>query len=144
MALLAPLVQARSIDKHHLVVTLGLDTQHPVPRGLRLARGDADLLAQHVVQQGRLAHIGPPDDRHIAAALAVACASSVTEFSTPARRRLLGPRRLLPVPCDFKRGASTALHRELLAVIFALLTFGQVVFRQRQSATLQVFLQAWS
>ena len=41
-----------------------------VPRGLRLARGDADLLPDQRVQQGRLADVRPADDRDQAAARA--------------------------------------------------------------------------
>ena len=31
-------------------------------RGLRLARGDADLLTDEMIEQSRLAHVGTADD----------------------------------------------------------------------------------
>src|SRR6185436_7296977 len=40
-----------------------------VARGLRLARGDADLLADQGVEQRGLAHVGLADDGHEAATL---------------------------------------------------------------------------
>ena len=47
----------------------GADAGDAVARGLRLARGDADLLADQRVEQRRLADVGPADDGDQAAAL---------------------------------------------------------------------------
>src|SRR3546814_1091363 len=38
-----------------------------MPRRLRLARGDRQLLAKDVVEQRRLADVRPADDRHVTA-----------------------------------------------------------------------------
>ena len=61
-------MQAGRIDKNDLVFTLGFYPQHLMPRGLRLARSDTDLLPQYMVQKRGLAHIGPPHDGYIATA----------------------------------------------------------------------------
>ena len=50
------------IDKHELVGAFAADAGDAVARGLRLARGDADLLADQRIQQRGLAHIGLADD----------------------------------------------------------------------------------
>ena len=80
------LVQAGGVDKDNLVIRFGLDPQHPVPRGLGLAGGDTDLLAQQVIQQGGLAHIGPADDGDITAAAAVSSHVRPASSAHPGRR----------------------------------------------------------
>src|SRR5690606_1176933 len=60
-------MQAGGIDIDDLDVALGLDAEHAVARGLRLARGDADLLPEQVIEQRRLADIGTPDQGDITA-----------------------------------------------------------------------------
>src|SRR5690554_489883 len=104
--LLGVLVQAGGIHVDGLDIVLGLDSQQGVPGGLGLARGDRQLLSQDMVEQRRLAHIGPPDDCHIAATRRLIAHSL---FSTPmamraslaascsARRRLLPTPEVLPV-----------------------------------------------
>ncbi|MNO78081.1 hypothetical protein D3C76_692080 [compost metagenome] len=62
------LVHAGGIDVDRLDITLGLDAEHVVPGGLRLARGDRQLLPQDMVEQRGLAHVGTADDGDIAAA----------------------------------------------------------------------------
>ena len=62
-------LEARRVDEDELRAVDGADAGDAVARGLRLARGDADLLADQRVQQRRLADVGPADDGHQAAAL---------------------------------------------------------------------------
>ena len=66
--LVVVLVHAGGIDIDRLHRPLGLDAEQGVPGGLRLARGDRQLLAEDVIEQGRLADVRPADDGHIAAA----------------------------------------------------------------------------
>ena len=61
-------VQARGVHENDLVAALGLDTQHPMAGGLGLAGGNTYLLAQQVIEQRGLAHVGPADNGHVAAA----------------------------------------------------------------------------
>jgi len=63
---LAVLVQARGIDIDRLHAALGLDAEHVVTGGLRLARGDRQLLPENMVEQGRLADVRPADDSDVA------------------------------------------------------------------------------
>ena len=56
---LAVLVQARGIDIDRLHAALGLDAEHVVTGGLRLARGNRQLLPENMVEQGRLADVRP-------------------------------------------------------------------------------------
>ena len=63
-------LKARRIDKHKLRGTHGVHAGDAVARGLRLARGDADLLAHQRIEQGGFAHIGLADNGNQAAALA--------------------------------------------------------------------------
>ena len=51
-------LKPRRIDEHELRVRVGVDAMDAVARGLRLARGDADLLSDQVVEQRGLAHVG--------------------------------------------------------------------------------------
>ena len=44
------------------MVLLGVDPQDPVTGSLGLLRGDADLLAEQLVEQGGLAHVGAAHD----------------------------------------------------------------------------------
>ncbi|MNH12281.1 hypothetical protein D3C79_718180 [compost metagenome] len=89
--LVVGLVHTGGIDVDRLHVTLGLDAEHVVAGGLRLARGDRQLLAEDVVEQGRLAHVGAADDGHVAAAGRVAishCHSPRPGRSVQTRQRL--------------------------------------------------------
>ena len=65
-----PRLEARRVDEDELRVAQGADAGDAVPRGLRLARGDADLLADQGIEQRRLADVGLADDGDDAAALA--------------------------------------------------------------------------
>ena len=46
------------IDQDHLRIAVQRDAHHPRPRGLRLGRGDRDLLANELVDQRALARVG--------------------------------------------------------------------------------------
>jgi len=65
---LAAFVHAGGVDVDRLHVAFGLDAQHVVTGGLRLARGDRELLAEDVVEQRGLAHVRTADDGNIATA----------------------------------------------------------------------------
>ncbi|MNF83456.1 hypothetical protein D3C84_657810 [compost metagenome] len=66
--LVALLVQAGGVDVDRLHVALGLDAEHVVAGGLRLARGDRQFLPEDVVEQRGLAHVRAADDGDVAAA----------------------------------------------------------------------------
>ena len=100
-------VHARGIDVDRLDRAVGFDAQYLVARGLRFAGSNTELLAKNMVEQCRLAHIGPTDDRHEAtAAVRVVRTGNIVhqEFSTPSSFRAFlaaccsATRRLLPVP----------------------------------------------
>ncbi len=65
---LATFVHARSIDVDRLHVTFGLDAQHVVAGGLRLARSNRQLLTQNVVQQCGFTHVWSTNNGDIATA----------------------------------------------------------------------------
>lgn len=67
-------LEARRVDEHELRGAQRAHARDAVPRGLRLARGDADLLPHQRIEQRRLAHIGLADDGDQAAVLWAACA----------------------------------------------------------------------
>jgi hypothetical protein len=62
-------LETRGVHKDELGLVLGADAGDAVARGLRLARGDADLLPHQRVHQRGLAHVGLADDGDQAAAL---------------------------------------------------------------------------
>ena len=62
-------LEAGGIHKDELRRAHRANAGDAVPRGLRLARGDADLLAHQSVEQGGLADVWPADDGDRAAAL---------------------------------------------------------------------------
>ena len=64
-------VQAGGVDEDQLRVVAVDDAAHHVAGGLRLGRGDDDLLAHERVGQRRLARVGAPDERREAAAVAL-------------------------------------------------------------------------
>ena len=64
-------LEPRGVHEDDLGVGFGHDAEHAVARRLRLLRGDRDLLADQVVDQGRLADVRTADDGHIAAAEAL-------------------------------------------------------------------------
>src|SRR5690606_19090849 len=95
------LVQARGIHVNRLDLALGLDAQQSVSRGLRLAGGDCQLLAEDVVEQGRLAHVGSADDGNIAAArrgISHCCFSTPMAIRACLAASCSAMRRLLPTP----------------------------------------------
>jgi hypothetical protein len=61
-------LETRRIHEHELRVLVGEYAVDAVARRLRLARSDADLLPDQVVEQRGLAHVGPSDDGDEAAA----------------------------------------------------------------------------
>ena len=61
-------MDTRGIDKNQLVVAFGFNPEQGVAGSLRLARGDAELLAEQMVEQRRLADIGTADNGDIATA----------------------------------------------------------------------------
>ena len=75
-------LKTRRIHEHKLRSPQRADAGDAVARGLRLARGDADLLAHQRIHQRGLAHIGLAHDGNHAAALAFY------------RHRRVSPRRL--------------------------------------------------
>src|SRR5690606_11270024 len=86
-------VNAGRIGEHDLIVVTTENTVDAMPGSLWLARGDAHLLANQMIHQRGLAHVGPPDDGH-QAATGVAhevCSSQLSACSAAccsARRRL--------------------------------------------------------
>ena len=67
--LVGGLVHARCVEKDDLI-RIGRQHAHElVARGLGLGAGDGNLLPKQAVEQRRLAHIGPADDGHKAAAV---------------------------------------------------------------------------
>ena len=66
--LFAALVHARGIDVDRLHVAFGLDAQHVVAGGLRLARGDRQLLTQDMVQQCGFTHVWTTNNGNVATA----------------------------------------------------------------------------
>ncbi len=86
-------LEAGRIDEDELRLGRRQDSEHAVPRRLRLARRDADARADQRIEQCRLADVGPADDSDASAAKsgaarrfrrAVACSYGER------RRRLLG------------------------------------------------------
>ena len=75
-----PGLETGGIDKHILGGAPRMHAGDAVPRGLCLARGDADLLPDQGVEQGRFANVGLADDGNHPAAL------------TLRRRRIVGAR----------------------------------------------------
>ena len=51
-------LKAGGVHKHKLGGAMAVNAGDAVARGLRLARRDADLLANQGIHQGRLAHVG--------------------------------------------------------------------------------------
>ena len=113
----AAAMQTRGVDIDRLYLAFGLDTEDTVAGGLRAPRGDAHLLAQDAVEQRGLAHIGPPHQRHVAAAESRRHSSSpaggAPSFSsTPAAASCSARRRLLPcarcsIPSSSTRHSTT-------------------------------------
>src|SRR5690606_4409044 len=60
-------LETRRIDIDELRVIGGLDAGDAVPRGLRLARGDADLGADQLVHERRFTDVGAADDGDVTA-----------------------------------------------------------------------------
>src|SRR5258706_2249530 len=60
-------MQPRCIDVYDLGLIAGLDAEDAVTRRLRTARYDADMLSDEPIEQGRLADVGPADERDHAA-----------------------------------------------------------------------------
>ncbi len=90
-------VQARRVDVDRLDGTLGLDAEHVVAGGLRLARSDRELLAEDVVEQRRLADIGATDDGDIATAAHAFFRGRCVIHGHSPRPGRSRPRRRLPV-----------------------------------------------
>ena len=62
----AGLQEAGRVHEHHLDAVLRPDAEHPLPRGLRARRHNAQLLADKGVEQRGLADVGRADQGHIA------------------------------------------------------------------------------
>ena len=62
-ALIAAGMQARRIDENDLRLLAAADAENAMARRLRLGTDDAHLAIEQCVQQRRLAHVGPADDR---------------------------------------------------------------------------------
>ena len=60
-------LEAGRINVHILRIIMSLYASDAMARGLRLARSDTDLGTDQLVHEGGLAHIGPPDNRNVAA-----------------------------------------------------------------------------
>ena len=141
-------LEARRIDEDELRRAHGADAGDAVPRGLRLARGDADLLADQGVEQGRLADVGLADDGDQAAALGGGCVSSMLLRLWPSgpaawrrRRPVRRPGATPPMP----RSTSSEFGHLALDVECLLVGRAQrrrhAVDRQLHLAALQPFLQ---
>ena len=109
-----PRLETGRVDEDELRVARGQDAGDAVTRRLRLARGDADLLADQVVEQRRLADVGPADDGDVAAAERRRCRRLVTPLlrrrcsprvSAAAGRRLLGRAPARPAAARSRRPA---------------------------------------
>ena len=61
-------LKTRRIEKHQLRIWAGQNACDVLPRGLRPARGDADLLTDQRIKQSGFSGIGTPDDGDKAAA----------------------------------------------------------------------------
>src|SRR5690606_22077797 len=61
-------LKAGRVDENELGVGARQNAEQAMSRRLRLARGDTEFLADQRVEQGRLAHIGAPDDGNRATA----------------------------------------------------------------------------
>jgi hypothetical protein len=62
-------MDARRVHEHRLHAALGTDAEQAVACGLRLGRGDGELLPDQAVQQRRLADVRPADNGDGAGAL---------------------------------------------------------------------------
>ena len=92
-------VNTRRVNVDRLLAAFGIDAKHDVPGGLRLSRGDSELLPKQVVEQRGLADVGSANEGHVAAAHVVhGCshASSTAVIMASAAlfsaARRLGPR----------------------------------------------------
>ena len=65
----AVLVDTGGIDEDKLVIAAAVDAEQGMPRGLRLAAGDGDFLAEEVVDEGGFADVGAADDGDVSGAL---------------------------------------------------------------------------
>ena len=98
-------VQTRGIHIDGLVVILGVDPQDPVTGGLGFLRGNADLLAKQLVEQGGLAHVGAAHDGDKAAVGSI-CHDSFSNACCAAACSAL--RRLVPTPTSGPSRPSTS------------------------------------
>ena len=76
-------LKTRGIDKNELCVIGIVYAGDAVARGLRLARSDADFLADQRVQQRGFADIGLADDGNCAAALRACAAAQLPSSASP-------------------------------------------------------------
>src|SRR5690606_315790 len=93
---LAARVYARGVDIDSLNGTLGLDPEHVVAGGLRLARGNGELLPEDMVEQRRFADIGSAHDGDMATAADCSFCLLLNHYHSPHPRRS-GPMRPQPV-----------------------------------------------
>jgi hypothetical protein len=130
----SPAVHTRRIHEQHLRIVAGLDTQHLVPGGLGLARGDRQLLPEQMVEQRGLAHIGPSDERDIATARLAARFMRSRGLKRPAPRPAPLPGDCCPRPRRFARRVTHACrHGETAGMIFSARPSQQVVGSGRVS-----------
>ena len=73
-----PGLKTRCINEYKLRFVCGVDASHPVARGLRLARSNADFLSHQAIEQGGLADVGAADNRDQAGAIVCAHADLIS------------------------------------------------------------------
>ena len=91
-------VQARCIDVDRLIRAFSMDTDDAVTRGLRLTRGDRNLLPKQIIQQGGFANVRTSDDGNKSAIGFVDAHSSSSIFNACSAAACSALRRLEPVP----------------------------------------------
>ncbi len=91
-------VQARGIDVNRLIRAFSMDTNDAVTRGLRLTRGDRNLLPKQIIQQGGFTNVRTSDDGNKSAIGFFFAHSSSSIFNACSAAACSALRRLEPVP----------------------------------------------
>ncbi len=88
-------MQPWRVHEQHLHVVPRVDSHDPVPRGLWLGRGNAELLPDQAIQQSGFTDVGTSHQPDIAAMLGAAHASLTASFSSASDATACSARRLL-------------------------------------------------
>ena len=91
-------VQAWGIDVDRLIRAFSMDPDNAVTRGLRLTRGDRNLLPKQIIQQGGFPHVRTSDDGNKSAIGFFFAHSSSSIFNACSAAACSALRRLEPVP----------------------------------------------